>query len=122
MSQQDYTQNILSKYVLEIIFSHLQLNKFYKIIKYNKSIQDRLDIDWKDSVFKYDNVYVIKTKSKIMEEIEEMKNKPKYGEISYLSYSSKFFLKYNYHFIENIKEEDEEIKFLKKYEGFKIND
>ena len=123
MSQQDYTQNILSKYVLEIIFSHLQLNTFYKIIKYNKIIQNRLDIDWKDSVFKYNNVYVIKTKSQIMEGIEEMQNKPKYGEyVSYLSYSSKFCLKYNYHFIENIHEENEEIKFLKKYEGFKIND
>ena len=46
-------QNINSKYVLKVIFSHLQLNIFYKIVKYNKTLQNKLNINWKDSIFNY---------------------------------------------------------------------
>jgi len=120
MSKKDQSQNILSGYILKIIFSHLQLNVFYKIIKYNKSIQNRLNINFKDSIFNYE--YIIKTKSDITQNFEEFKNNKKYKYISNLSYSSKFCIKYHYYFKENINDDDLETKFLIKYKGFKIND
>ena len=121
MSDIDYTKKILSKYVLKTLFSYLQLNKYYKIIKYNKNLQNRLSIsNWKDSIFNYE--HIIKTKKDIIESFEEMQNKKKYKYISDLSYTGKFVLKYSYYLAENINEEDEEIKFLIKYKGFKIND
>ena len=115
-----HIKKILSRYVLKKIFSNLQENVFYKIIKYNKSIQNRLKINFKDSIFNYE--YIIKTKSNIIQDFEELNKIEKYRYISNLSYSSKFLIKYNYCFEENINEEDEEIKFLIKYKGFKIND
>ena len=121
MSVIDYTKKILSKYALKTIFSYLQLNKYYKIIKYNKDLQNRLSIsNWKDSIFNYE--CIIKTKKDIIESFEEMQNKKKYKYTSDLSYTGKFVLKYSYYLAENINEEDEEIKFLIKYKGFKIND
>ena len=122
MSQKYYTQNILSTYVLKRIFSHLELNIFYKIIKYNKYIQNRLNITWENSILKYHCQYTSKTKGEIIQNIEKMQEIPKYNYISYLSYTSKFLLKYHYHFSENIDDKDEEIKFAIKYKGFKIND
>ena len=115
-----HIKKILSRYILKKIFSNLQENVFYKIIKYNKSIQNRLNINFKDSIFNYE--YIIKTKSDIIQNFEELNKIEKYRYISNLSYSSKFLIKYNYCFEENINEEDEEIKFLIKYKGFKIND
>ena len=120
MSKKDQSQKIVSVYILKIIFSHLQLNVFYKIIKYNKSIQNRLNINFKDSIFNYE--YIIKTKSDITQNFEEFKNNKKYKYISNLSYSSKFCIKYHYYFKENINDDDLETKFLIKYKGFKIND
>ena len=38
-------ENIKSKYILEIIFNNLKKNKWLKMIKYNKKIQIRLDIN-----------------------------------------------------------------------------
>ena len=121
MAHKDYTQKIISKYILKTIFSYLQLNKYYKIIKYNKKLQNRLDIsNWKNSIFNYQ--YIIKTKSDIIESFKKIQHKKKYKYASDLSYTEKFVLKYSYYLEENIKEEDEEIKFLIKYKGFKIND
>ena len=122
MLQKDYLQNIPSKYILKIIFSHLEPNIFYKLIKFHKNTQNRLNIDWKNSVLKYNYDYIVKTKNEIMENIEKMKDNPKFSHISDLSYSSKFFLKYHYHLTENINDEDKETLFLIRYKGFKIND
>ena len=78
MSVIDYTKKILSKYVLKTIFSYLQLNKYYKIIKYNKKLQNRLDIrNWKNSIFNYQ--YIIKTKSDINESFKKIRHKKKYA-------------------------------------------
>ena len=122
MLQKDYLQNIPSKYILKIIFSHLEPNIFYKLIKFHKNTQNRLNIDWKNSILKYNYDYIVKTKNEIMENIEKMKDNPKFSHISDLSYSSKFFLKYHYHLTENINDEDKETLFLIRYKGFKIND
>ena len=115
-----HIKKILSRYVLKKIFSNLQENVFYKIIKYNKSIQNRLNINLKDSIFNYE--YIIKTKSDVIESFKKIQHKNKYKYKSDLSFKEKFVLKYSYYLEENIKEEDEEIKFLIKYKGFKIND
>ena len=69
-------QNINSKYVLKVIFSHLQLNKFYKIVKYNKTLQNKLNIILKDSIFNYQ--YVIKTKNDVIQSFEEIQDENKY--------------------------------------------
>ena len=47
----NYFQNIKNDYVLRHIFNHLSKNKLFQIIKYNKYIQKRLEIninDYKD--------------------------------------------------------------------------
>ena len=41
-------KNIKNKYKLRQIFGHLNINKILKIIKYNKYIQDKLQIDITD--------------------------------------------------------------------------
>ena len=41
-------QLIKSKYIIQKIFSYLQKKVSYEIIKYNKKIQNRLDISLKD--------------------------------------------------------------------------
>ena len=120
MGNESYIQNINSKYVLKVIFSHLQLNTFYKIVKYKKTLQNKLNINWKDSIFNYQ--YVIKTKNDIIQSFEEIQDENKYRYVSELSYSGKFVLKYHYHFAENINDKDIKVKFLIKYKGFKIND
>ena len=120
MTNESCIQNILSKYVLKILFSHLQLNTFYKIVKYNKTLQNKLNINFEDSIFNYQ--YVIKTKNDIIQSFEEIQDENKYRYVSELSYSGKFVLKYHYHFEENINDEDINTKFLIKYKGFKIND
>ena len=43
-----YSENIKSKYILKIIFVKLQRKKILQIIKYNKKIQNRLNISKKD--------------------------------------------------------------------------
>ena len=80
MSNKNYTQKITSKYILKEIFSHLQLNIFYKIIKYNKKIQNRLNINFKDSIFNYE--YTIKAKNDIIENIKDIKHNKKYKYLS----------------------------------------
>ena len=41
-------ESIKSKYLLELIFRHLQKNKYLEIIKYNKNTQKRLKININD--------------------------------------------------------------------------
>ena len=115
---------IHSNYVLKRIFSYFQLNYSYKLIKYSKSLQNKLNMNLEDSIFNYP--YIIKTKSEIKSNIEEMKRKLKsmpseFIPMSDLSFSSKFCLRYSYPFEENINENDEKYIFLTYYKGFKIN-
>ena len=42
------SENIKSKYILELIFNNLKRNKFLKIVKYNKKFQQRLNLSLKD--------------------------------------------------------------------------
>ena len=39
---------IRNKYILQQIFEHLNQKMFFKIIKYNKNIQNKLDINQND--------------------------------------------------------------------------
>ena len=49
---------IKSKYILKIITEHLTKNKLFKIIKYNKFIQDRLDIGILDYIKDYEQIEI----------------------------------------------------------------
>ena len=117
--------NKISRNALSRIFSYLQLNYSYKLIKYSKSLQNKLDMNLEDSLFNFQ--YTIKTKNEIESNIKEMKGKLKstpseFIPMSNLSFSSQFCLRYSYPFEENINENDEKYIFLTHYKGFKIND
>ena len=128
MSYNQLLLNIYSKYIIEKVFSYLQLNLFYKIIKYNKNFQQKIDINLKESIF--DNLYNIniniKTKGDLISNIEEMKNQLNYQkeDFSNLTFSAQFCFKYSYHFPEKLNLNDIGNKniFLIKYKGFKINE
>ena len=125
MSKEELLKNINSKYILIKIFSFIPSYNCLKLIKYNKYLQNKTDINFKDSILNYQ--YIIKTKSEIISEIEKMedqlKSEPQFkNELSILSFASKFCVKYSYNFPENINENEEEIMFLIKHKGFKIND
>jgi len=116
---------ITSNYILNRIFSLLPLNIKYKLIKYNKNLQKKLNINFQDSIFNYQ--YIIKTKNEIMTNIEEMEEKlksnpSKFIPLSFLSFSTRFCIRYSYLLEENLNEKDEKYIFLIKYKGFKIND
>ena len=48
INKQNNLESVKSKYILELIFSHLQKNKYLEIIKYNKNAQNRLNINSND--------------------------------------------------------------------------
>ena len=64
--------DINSKYILRQVFSFLKLNVIIKIIKYNKKLQQRLNISLEDELFNYNFSFSIKTKSEIKSDIMEM--------------------------------------------------
>ena len=77
------------------------MNYCYKLVKYNKYLQQKLNINFEDSIFNYQ--YIIKTKSEIIANIKEMEEKlkltpSKFIPMSYLSFSARFSLKYSYSF------------------------
>ena len=116
---------ITSNYLLSQIFSFLPLYISYKLVKYSNYLQKKLNINFEDSIFNYQ--YIIKTKSEIISNIEEMEIKlksfsSKFIPMSNLSFSKRFCLRYSYQFEENINENDEKYMFLIKYKGFKIDD
>ena len=122
MSSDKLLKNISSKFILKQIFSHLQLNISYKIIKYNKSFQKKLDVNFEDSIINYQ--YNIQTKDDILGNILDMECnliKSSQNYISSLSFQIKFYLKYSY----SLSDDCEDIEifiFLIKYKGFKINE
>jgi len=75
MSENEILNKITSNYILSQIFSFLQLNYCYKLVKYNKNIQKNLNINFEDSIFNYQ--HIIKTKNEIMSNIKEMEEKVK---------------------------------------------
>ena len=48
-----YLQNIKSKYILKLIFDDLKYTKFFKLINYNKDIQNRMDMGLKNYIFEF---------------------------------------------------------------------
>ena len=123
--ENELLNKINSNYNLSRIFSLLPLNYCYKLVKYNKNLQKKLNINFKDSIFNYQ--YAIKTKSEITSNLKEMEEKLKSGLSDYipmsnLSFSVRLCLRYSYSFEENLDEKGEKYIFLIKYKGFKIND
>ena len=119
--------NITSKYLIKELLSYLEFNYALKMIKYNKELQKKLDINFKDSFFSYNYEYSIKSKNEIESSIEDTfkklnKKSKHYNLISSISFSNKFFFHYSYFYPENIIEKNDNILFLLKYKGFKIND
>ena len=111
MSNIQLLLNISSKYIIELLFSHLNLNRLYKIIKYNKNIHKRININIEDSL--KDNLYNIKIVDNTMANIEDIQSLMKNNRKSFL----KLLFESN-----DIYKENDTIIFLIKYKGFKIND
>ena len=109
-------KNISSNYRLKQIFSSLPINIFYKIIKYNKYFQTKLNINFKDSIFNYELNYL--EKSEIFKNIEDMEKK---YNISNVLFNAKFSFYYSYNFQTNFNDIYNTNIFLKTYKGFKIN-
>lgn len=51
--------NISSSYILRFIFSHIRQNKFISLIKYNKNIQEKLNLNLKEEI-NYHSDYILK--------------------------------------------------------------
>ena len=115
MSKIELIKSIPSKLIIKKIFSHLYVFDLFKIIKYNKNIQNILNINFKNTIINFQ--YCIKTKNEIMPDIEKLQEK-----INNKDYKTNFCLKYSYYFAKNINEEDEKYIFLTKHKGIKIND
>ena len=115
MSKIELIKSIPSKLIIKKIFSHLCVFDLLKIIKYNKNLQNTLNINFKNTIINFQ--YCIKTKNEIMPDIEELQKK-----INNEDYKTNFCLKYSYYFAKNINEEDEKYIFLTKHKGIKIND
>ena len=115
MSKIELIKRVVSKLVIKKIFSHLYVLDLLKIIKYNKNLQNTLNINFKNTIINFQ--YCIKTKNEIMPDIEKLQEK-----INNKDYKTNFCLKYSYYFAKNINEEDEKYIFLTKHKGIKIND
>ena len=115
MSKIELIKSIPSKLIIKKIFSHLCVFDLLKIIKYNKNLQNALNINFKNTIINFQ--YCIKTKNEIMPDIEKLQEK-----INNKDYKTNFCLKYSYYFAKNINEEDEKYIFLTKHKGIKIND
>ena len=115
MSKIELIKSIPSKLIIKKIFSHLSVFDLFKIIKYNKNLQNTLNINFKNTIINFQ--YCIKTKNEIMPDIEKLQEK-----INNKDYKTNFCLKYSYYFAKNINEEDEKYIFLTKHKGIKIND
>ena len=62
MSDNNLFKSIKANVLLKRIFSLLKLNICFKLIKYNKSLQQDLDISIEDSIFNYQ--YKVLTKKR----------------------------------------------------------
>ena len=122
MSKIELIKRVVSKLVIKKIFSHLYVLDLFKIIKYNKNLQNTLNINFKNTIINFQ--YCIKTKNEIMPDIEKLQEKINNKNIKNVNidYKTNFCLKYSYNFEKNINEEDEKYIFLTKHKGIKIND
>ena len=88
------TDNINSKYILSKIYDNMTKKKKLEIVKYNKKVQNRLDLGVKDYK-EYSETY-----SSI--EIEIMPAKGKYGRFIYINENDKLY--YHIYFNDNKEE------------------
>ena len=116
MSNSQILLNISSKYIIELIFSHLNMNIFYKIIKYNKSFQKGIKINIEDSLKDY--LYNIKIKDDLITNTKNIQGLINNNMTSFLKL---LFSKKSREPNESDSENNSKI-FLIKYKGFKIND
>ena len=57
----DILGNITSKYILQKVFNNLEKKRSFKIVKYNKNIKKRMDIninDYKEYSEKYSSIEI----------------------------------------------------------------
>ena len=73
MSKIELIKSIPSKLIIKKIFSHLYVFDLFKIIKYNKNIQNILNINFKNTIINFQ--YCTKTKNEIMPDIEKLQKK-----------------------------------------------
>ena len=116
MSNSQILLNISSKYIIELIFSHLNMNIFYKIIKYNKSFQKGIKINIEDSLKDY--LYNIKIKDDLITNTKNIQGLINNNMTSFLKL---LFSKKSREPNESDSENNSKL-FLIKYKGFKIND
>ena len=94
----------------------------YRIIKYNKILQKKLDINFENSIINYQ--FNFQTAEEILIKLSESDEQfDKYKKyLSELSSEALFCFKYSYHFPENLDLKDNNSKniFLTKYRGFKL--
>jgi hypothetical protein len=117
MSNNELLNSIKSNFILNKIFSFLDSFYVLKLIKHNKSLQ--LNINFEDLIINYQ--YIVKNKKEIMIEMEQMEIE-RFLKLEEFSYKTNFCRKYSYFFEQKIDEDSENIFFLIKYKGFKIND
>jgi hypothetical protein len=55
MESESFLNNIRSKHILKQVFSYIDFKSFSSLIKYNKSLQKKLDINFKNYYF--NNIY-----------------------------------------------------------------
>ena len=93
-------ENIKSRYILSKIYINMTIKKKLKIVKYNKKIQNRLNLDVKD----------YKEYSEI--EIEIIPKKGKYGKFININENDKLY--YHIYFNDNKEEIKNNIILMKK--------
>ena len=116
MSNSQILLNISSKYIIDLIFSHLYVNKFYKIIKYNKNFQQKININIEDSLKDY--LYNIKIKDDLITNTKNIQGLINNNMTRFLKL---LFSKKSREPNESDSENNSKI-YLIKYKGFKIND
>ena len=100
--------NIKSKYILENVFNNLKNGKTLNIVKYNKNIEKRINIntnDYKEYSEKYSSIEI---------EIKPVNNK--YSEFIHIKKGKEKY----YHIYFNNSEEEIKRNYISKYEEIKI--
>ena len=125
MSYNELLLNISSKYILKEVLSYLEYYYLISLIKYNKNLQQKLDIKYDESIFKYE-YYFKKIPKIVQQELYFTKNLP--SEKDYLFYVNPFLIKFKgikineYSLPINFKEMclQDKIKFFKRVKMFFI--
>ena len=95
------TEKIKSDYFLRKLYDNMTKKKKLEIVKYNKKIQNRINLSVKDYKEYYEEI-----------EIEIIPTKGKYGK--FININEKYKLYYHIYFNDNKKEKKINIKLIKK--------